>query len=211
MKLNRKPCSYTRISQKFSSKHKGIDLVNVKGTPVYATYDGTVVAASYGAWDSSYGNMVAIKHSWGYTNHAHLSKINVKNGAKVKAGTKIGEIGSTGNSTGNHLHFEVHIPNKWYRKNPENYFPSDSINYTVGKTYTLSVNLNVRKSASTSSAKLTKKELTANAQKNATASGVLKKGTKVTCKETKKDGSDIWMRIPSGWVAAYYDGKRYVS
>lgn len=210
MKLKRKPCSYTRISQKFSSKHKGLDMVNVKGTTVYATDDGIVVAASYGAWDSSYGNMVAIKHSWGYTNHAHLSKMSVKVGAKVSAGSKIGEIGSTGNSTGNHLHFEVHIPNKWDRKDPEDYFPSASPNYTVGKNYKTTVNLNVREKASVKSDKKAKFELTKNAQEHAMADGTLKKGTTVTCQKVVKDGSDIWMKIPSGYIAAYYKGKRYV-
>ena len=53
-------------------------------------------------------------------------------------------------------------------------------------------------------------ELSSDAKKHANTSGSLNIGTRVTCKETKKVGSDIWMRTPSGWIAAYYDGKKYV-
>lgn len=81
--------------------------------------------------------------------------------------------------------------------------------YTVGKVYTVQVNdLNVRKGAGTGYAKKTKAQLTADAQKHTDAQGQLKKGTKVTCKATKTVGGNVWMKIPSGWVAAYY-GKQY--
>ena len=105
-----RPIKYKRISQYYKKKtHRGIDLAAPTGTNVYATCAGTVVAAKYGAWDSSYGNMVAIYHGNGdYTNHAHLSKIKVKVGQKVKAGQLIGLCGSTGHSTGPHVHFEIH-------------------------------------------------------------------------------------------------------
>lgn len=119
MKLEHKPINYKRTSQKYSSKHKGIDLAAPTGTPVYAAAPGTVSAAGYGVLDKSYGNEVFIKHSDGsYTNYAHLSKINVRKGQHVKAGQVIGRCGSTGNSTGPHLHFEIHKGEKWNRVDP---------------------------------------------------------------------------------------------
>lgn len=83
--------------------------------------------------------------------------------------------------------------------------------YTVGKVYTVQVNdLNVRKGAGTGYAKKSRAQLTADAQKHADAQGQLKKGTKVTCKATKTVGGNVWMKIPSGWVAAYYAKQYYV-
>lgn len=218
MKFSCKPCIYKKVSQGYSSNHKGIDLANSKGTPIYAVADGTIVAASYGAWDKSYGNEVAIYHGNGnYTNYAHLSKISIKNGQKVKAGTKIGEMGSTGNSTGNHLHFELHISKKWNRVNPKTYIDGagkistiSSNGYTVGKTYTLQANMNVRSGAGTNYAKKKRNELTADAKKHSTVTGTLKKGTRVTCKAVKKTGSDIWIQIPSGWICAKKGNKVYI-
>lgn len=112
IQLTHYPIKIDRISQPFKAgKHKGIDLVDKRGTdaPVYAAADGTVLAAGTGALDWSYGKEVFIYHGSGkfYTNYGHLSKICVKAGKKVKAGDIIGYQGSTGNSTGNHLHFEV--------------------------------------------------------------------------------------------------------
>lgn len=84
--------------------------------------------------------------------------------------------------------------------------------YKTGTTYTLQVDkLTVRKGAGTSYAKVTYANLTANAKKNAYSNGTLKKGTKVTCKAVKNNNNEIWMQIPSGWIAAYYNGKEYVS
>ncbi|MCD8156505.1 MAG: N-acetylmuramoyl-L-alanine amidase [Clostridiales bacterium] len=88
---------------------------------------------------------------------------------------------------------------------------SVSVSYTVGQTYTLQVDrLNVRKSASDTAAKVSYSGLTSNAKKNAYSNGQLKKGTKVTCKAVKVVGSDVWIQIPSGWIAAYYNGQYYV-
>lgn len=224
-KFSCKPCTYTKISQKYSySRHRGIDLVNKKGTAIYAVASGTVVASSYGAWDKSYGKMVAIRHSNGtYTNYAHLNKIRVKVGQKVSAGTRIGDMGTTGNSTGVHLHFEVHLGKKWNRVDPLPYInaagkKSSSTGtskggYTVGKTYTLKSNMNVRTGAGTNYAKKKRSALTANARKNCTSSSsaVLKKGTKVTCKGIVTSGSYTWMHIPSGWICAKKGSKTYVS
>lgn len=85
--------------------HKGTDFSAGFGTPVYAPADGTVVIA---ARHSGYGNTVMLDHGHGiYTLHAHLSSDNVRNGDYIRAGQKIGAAGSTGRSTGPHLHYEV--------------------------------------------------------------------------------------------------------
>ncbi len=85
--------------------HTGIDLAGKSGSPVYASDGGTV---TFAGWNGGYGKMIKINHGNGYeTYYAHLSSINVKNGAKVAKGTLIGKVGNTGNSTGPHLHFEI--------------------------------------------------------------------------------------------------------
>lgn len=106
--------------------HYGIDLGDKEGTPIHASASGTVHIAS--AVDS-YGNFIAINHNIDgnaySTGYAHLSKINVAVGQKVQRGQVIGLMGSTGRSTGPHLHFEVHTGH-WVRQvvgnqNPMNY------------------------------------------------------------------------------------------
>lgn len=95
---------------RWSSKHSGQDFAVPTGTPVKSVSSGTVVKAGpNGAGDgSSYGNAVVIKHKNGtYSQYAHLSKLNVKAGQQVDTGQKIGLSGSTGNSSGPHLHFEI--------------------------------------------------------------------------------------------------------
>ena len=89
------------------SSHTGTDWAVPKGTAVYASSGGTVTKAS---WGGSYGNVIYIKHPDGReTRYAHLSKILVSSGQTVKQGQKIGLSGSTGRSTGPHLHFEIRI------------------------------------------------------------------------------------------------------
>lgn len=86
--------------------------------------------------------------------------------------------------------------------------------YNVGTTYTTQVILKVRAGAGTNYAQKTYNQLTPNARANAYSSGVntgcLKAGTRVTCLEVKNVGNDVWIRIPSGWIAAKYNGKTYV-
>lgn len=83
--------------------------------------------------------------------------------------------------------------------------------YTVGKTYTTQTELNVRKGAGTNYAKVGYSGLSASAKANdKDKDGAIDKGTKVTCKAIKKVGNNVWMKIPSGWIAAYYNGKVYV-
>ena len=87
--------------------HKGIDFSARTGTPIYATGDGVIGRVQHSR--SGYGNNVKINHGYGYeTLYAHMSKVLVKPGQKVKKGQKIGLVGSTGRSTGPHLHYEVH-------------------------------------------------------------------------------------------------------
>ena len=87
--------------------HTGIDMANNDCPPVYAATDGIVKRAS---WNGGYGNCIDIEGPNGImTRYAHLSKYYVSNGDQVRAGQQIGQMGSTGNSTGPHLHFEVHV------------------------------------------------------------------------------------------------------
>jgi len=87
--------------------HGGLDIAAAYGTPIYAAADGTVI---YSGWMSGYGYLVKIDHGNGIqTYYGHCSKLYVSVGTKVTAGTKIAAVGSTGNSTGNHCHFEVRI------------------------------------------------------------------------------------------------------
>ncbi len=87
--------------------HNGIDLAAPYGTPVYAAAGGTVELSG---WYGEYGRCVIIGHADGSkTLYGHNSKLNVSVGQTVKQGEKIAEVGSTGNSTGNHLHFEIRV------------------------------------------------------------------------------------------------------
>lgn len=101
-----------------SAFHAGLDFAAPTGTPVYATADGEVNVAER---SGGYGNKIDISHGFNYiTRYAHLSKIDVSPGQKVKRGDKIGEVGSTGKSTGPHLHYEVRYKNE--PQNPVNYY-----------------------------------------------------------------------------------------
>lgn len=85
--------------------HSGIDIASDPGRPVRATADGIV---SFAEWSGGSGNLVALEHGFGFsTYYAHNKMLNVKIGQKVKRGDIIGYIGSTGNSTGPHVHYEV--------------------------------------------------------------------------------------------------------
>ncbi len=112
------PADSTKINQQYKGKsHTGIDVRAKSGAKLYAAEAGTVQYAGQRGKNSggmdTYGKYVLIKHSSGYlTLYAHCSKLKVKSGAKVKKGQLIALAGSTGNSTGPHLHFEVH-KSKW--------------------------------------------------------------------------------------------------
>ena len=102
-----------------STNHKGIDIAVPRGTPIYAADGGTV---TYAGWMSGYGYLVQIDHGNGYvTRYGHNSSLTVSVGQHVYKGQQVARAGSTGNSTGNHCHFEVRY--NGVAKNPLNYLP----------------------------------------------------------------------------------------
>ena len=91
-----------------AARHQGIDLAAPLGTPIYATAEGTVVDAGYNS--GGYGNLIKLDHGRGIeTRYGHLSRILVSAGQRITRGQLIGHMGSTGRSTGSHLHYEVRI------------------------------------------------------------------------------------------------------
>lgn len=119
--------SYTRISDEYGNRmhpilgierfHNGIDMAAPGGSAILAAYDGTVVAAAY---SSSMGNYIMIDHGDSlYTIYMHASALYVSKGAEVSKGQTIAAVGSTGRSTGNHLHFSVRLNGNYV--NPRKY------------------------------------------------------------------------------------------
>lgn len=207
-----------RITQPYSSKHKAIDLSYSRDeskNKVLAHTEGKVVklVKNYKTTDktgSSYGNYVKIKHPNGYyTLYAHLKygSVTVNKGDKVTTGQIIGVEGSTGRSTGRHLHWEVR--NKLDVKiNPTPYLndnlPKMENKYTVGNYITLE-DMRVREGAGTNYKIKKVKDLTPDGKKNATSKkpnddAEYKKGTVFTALEIiNKDGS-VWAKSPSGYI-----------
>ncbi len=124
------PLDYVRVTSEYGGRtspitgkyefHNGIDIPAAYGTSIYASNAGTVTVAT-NHW--SYGNYIMVDHGGGYaTLYAHCSKLLVKKGDKVKKGDVIAKVGSTGYSTGNHLHFSMYEssahtdPRKWFPK-----------------------------------------------------------------------------------------------
>lgn len=111
------PTAGHRITQYYSWRHHGVDIANKIGTPIYAADAGVI---EYAGWGSGYGNQIIVNHGGGKkTRYAHLSRFYVKKGESVSKGEAIGAMGSTGWSTGSHLHFEVMIDGGKY--NPLSY------------------------------------------------------------------------------------------
>jgi murein DD-endopeptidase MepM/ murein hydrolase activator NlpD len=101
--------------------HKGLDFAAMIGTPIYAPADGVV---SYAGREGGYGKIVSIDHGYGIvTRYAHNSRLLVKTGERVKRWQKIAEVGSTGRSSGPHLHYEVRV--NGVPVDPENYILSN--------------------------------------------------------------------------------------
>ena len=117
-----------------AKNHTGIDVPAARGTKIYAAKSGVVttsVLGSGGSW--AYGNHVVVSHSDGTsTLYAHMSSRAVKQGQVVKQGDVVGYVGTTGRSTGNHLHFEVRINGN--RTDPLNYYKDKALYYRNGGT-----------------------------------------------------------------------------
>lgn len=95
---------------RWGKMHRGVDFAAKSRSPIYATAEGVVTEA---AWGSGYGRAVYVKHAFGIeTRYAHLAKIRVKKGQRVSRGQRIGDMGSSGRSTGTHLHYEIRVNGK---------------------------------------------------------------------------------------------------
>lgn len=127
------PSSWNTLSSLFGSRthpitgrpnnHTGIDIPASRNTEIYAAKSGVVVTSTY---NSSYGNYVVVSHSDGTsTLYAHMNRRNATVGQTVSQGQVIGYVGTTGSSTGNHLHFEIRVNGS--RVDPVNYFPDKTL------------------------------------------------------------------------------------
>lgn len=130
------PCSSTYITSRagtrihpilgYAKYHSGVDVGASQGSTLWAAASGTVTKA---CWYSGYGNCVMIKHDNGYTTlYGHLSSMTVSEGSTVSAGDTIGYVGSTGLSTGPHLHFEIRSGDTCL--DPEAFFPAGSFAFS---------------------------------------------------------------------------------
>jgi murein DD-endopeptidase MepM/ murein hydrolase activator NlpD len=142
---NGKPLQYRHIASKFGyrihpitkkrSFHAGLDLPAKYGTPIYAPASGVVVFSDR---KGAYGNFMLIAHSYGFkTAYGHLSRFAVKSGDYVTKGQKIAYVGSTGRSTGPHLHYEIRYLTKWVDPKPFMFWNLDNINYITDKIDTV--------------------------------------------------------------------------
>ena len=115
----RLPLDEFTITQGYHFMHPGIDLATIKGAPVYAVMAGTVTTVKYDYF--AFGNRLIIDHGNGYkTLYAHLARIEVAEGEKVTNESIVGLVGSTGWSTGPHLHFQIWLKDKLV--NPKTFF-----------------------------------------------------------------------------------------
>ena len=104
---------------RWGNLHAGIDIANGVGTPIRAAKAGTVILSG---WNSGYGNCIVIDHGGGFsTLYGHMTRLRVSEGARVGQGDLIGDMGSTGNSTGSHLHFETRVNGS--AQDPNRYLP----------------------------------------------------------------------------------------
>ena len=111
-----KPVEYTRITSRFGYRinpvtnkygfHSGVDLAAKSGTPIKAAFDGKIVKASY---SDIRGNYIFLESEGNMTVYCHCSELIAEEGANVRAGEIIARVGSTGQATGPHLHFEIRI------------------------------------------------------------------------------------------------------
>jgi murein DD-endopeptidase MepM/ murein hydrolase activator NlpD len=104
---------------RWGALHAGIDIANGTGTPIRAAKGGTIILAG---WNGGYGNCIVIDHGGGFsTLYGHMSRLRASDGQRVSQGDLIGDMGSTGNSTGSHLHFETRVNGS--PQDPTRYLP----------------------------------------------------------------------------------------
>lgn len=114
-----------------SHNHKGQDIAAPTGTKVKSVDDGEVVRSTPPEQSGGYGNFIVIKHKDFYSAYGHLSKRDVQKGDKVKRGQLIGLVGSTGMSTGPHLHFEIRKTENGGQIDPKSYLNGSELNSTI--------------------------------------------------------------------------------
>lgn len=188
------PCpGYSRISSKFGNRtcpfhgkelHDGVDLAAPAGTAIFAARPGTVTKSGK---NGDYGNYISIDHGGGMvTFYAHCKTLLVKNGASVSAGQKIATVGSTGSSTGNHLHFGMHKNGE--KVNPLNYVaasdnagnytgPNSKSSSSSSSTESSGTSSGTSSSTSASDSSSEKKDITTVVVKSVTGSSSTQKST----------------------------------
>lgn len=196
--------------------HYGVDYGCSK-VAVYALEDGIIYRRGY---DRGAGNYVYVKYPrlGVAVAYFHLTSIALGAGKSVRKGRKVGVAGTTGSSTGVHLHIGVRNLSTWKWQNPEiwlaNYRPAaeSGVSYESGRTYTLQYNVKVRTGAGIKYRQKLRSQLTADGRKHAKAGeyAVLLKGTKVTCRKVITVGTDIWLQIPSGYICAKQGSRVYI-
>lgn len=114
------PTTARHITQYFGWRHTGVDIGGAIGTPLFAAEEGVVIKAAGSGWNGGYGKMVIIDHGDGVTTlYGHATQVLVSQGEHVNKGQAVALMGSTGRSTGSHIHFEVRVAGR--RVNPLNY------------------------------------------------------------------------------------------
>lgn len=113
----------SRYGRRWGGWHPGVDFAARYGAPIHAVGAGTVIGAGYLSGESGYGKIVLVRHAGGVvTAYAHMSRVLVRAGQRVRTGAVLGKVGTTGHVTGPHLHFEVRIrgakvsPVPWLRR-----------------------------------------------------------------------------------------------
>jgi len=211
------PRTYTYKGKKVSDIHKGIDLIaipNNRNEEIVAFADGVVTAVQKTGVQYGLGCFVRIKHDNGYyTKYFHMKSgsIVVNIGDKVVKGQKLGIIGKTGQSTAEHLHFQIDkgsnasaIDPYAYLFNDKEFEASKQEEYPKGNYITLEA-MNIRSGAGVNYTIKKVSEMSANGRKHATstdlnANAEYKKDTEFTAQKIIKNGNEYWAKSPSGYI-----------